>query len=283
MFQTVEVRDDLTTLKKYYRMYHYGILGIIEDPAKVEKLVNAAAIGILKKMRELLGSDREHNKVFVGVGYYFYDGKNAWADLAYTADNVALPEVDIVVILTTVVTMPSNLRCRTLPVNAYKSQDTRTPTLDKAYHIATTDFSRPDLVVALALQMGVAVYSYEERPNSANSALYGRCNGFGISAYSEACQVPETGLHIEKTVIGLDTLEQAELLMQQRLLAFDKLYHLIDKATIIMQRPDIRTNLTWMLLNADLTDSTGFCLSAPFQRLKGFRDFYYRQAQMPKG
>nr|XP_054928014.1 uncharacterized protein LOC129385404 [Dermacentor andersoni] len=99
----------------------------------------------------------------------------------------------------------------------------------------------------------------------------------------QACQVPETGLHVEKTAIGLDTTAQSKLLMQERMLAFDTLNHLIDKATLIMQKPDVRTNLTWLLLNADMTDSTGQCLRAPFERVKGFRDFFYRRARMPKG
>nr|XP_054928013.1 uncharacterized protein LOC129385403 [Dermacentor andersoni] len=99
----------------------------------------------------------------------------------------------------------------------------------------------------------------------------------------QACQVPQTDLNIEKTAIGHDTTAQSQRLMRDRLLAFDTLKHLIDKATLIMQKPDVRTNLTWLLLNADMTDSTGQCLRAPFERVKGFRDFYYRRPLMPKG
>nr|XP_054928910.1 BEACH domain-containing protein lvsF-like [Dermacentor andersoni] len=132
IFQTVEIRDDLVSLKEHSRMYHYGILNIIEDRTHVEKFATVTALGILKVMRKLLGSDRKRNKVFVGVGYYFYDDKNAWTDLAYTAENLGLPEVDILVILTTILTMPSPARCITLPVNVYRSQDLRPPTLASA-------------------------------------------------------------------------------------------------------------------------------------------------------
>ncbi|XP_065301192.1 uncharacterized protein [Dermacentor albipictus] len=283
MFETVEVRDDLTALKKRRRVYHYGILNIIDDPTPVENLATVIAPAILKEMRRLLGSNRERSKVFVGVGYYFYNDKHAWTDLEQTAENLALPEVDIVVILSTILTTPSPERCITLPVNAYKSRDLHPPSLDKAYRMATSQFSRPDLLVALALQMGVVVYSFEERPNSAKSALYEHCTGFDISDYSEACQVPKTDLNIEKTAVGLDTTAQSKPLMRDRMLAFDTLNHLIVKATIIMQKPDVRTNLSWLLLNVDMTDSTGHCLPAPFDRVKGFRDFYYQRARMPKG
>ncbi|XP_065301281.1 uncharacterized protein [Dermacentor albipictus] len=283
MFQTVEVREDLTALKRKHRVYHYGILNIIEDPIHVEKLATMTAPTIFKVMRKLLGSNRKRNKVFVGVGYYFYDGKNAWTDLAYTAENIALPELDILVILSTTLTMPSNLRCVTLPVNVYKSRDSHPATLDKAYRMATSEFSRPDLVVALALQMGVAVYNLSKKASSASGALYKPCTGFGISDYSQACQAPQTDLNIEKTTVGLTTRAQAQRLTRAVLVAFDPLNHLIDKATLIMQKPDIRTNLTWLLLNTDLTDSTETCLQQPFERVKGFRDFYYRRAQMPAG
>ncbi|XP_054928909.2 uncharacterized protein [Dermacentor andersoni] len=185
MFQTVEVRDDLSTLKQHHRVYHYGILNIIEDSTHVERLATVIVPAILKVMRKLLGSNRERNKVFVGVGYYFYDERSAWTDLEYTAENLALTEVDIVVILTTVLTMPSPARCLTLPVNVYKSRDSHPATLDKAYRMATSQFSRPVLVVALALQMGVAVYSMNESHSSANSALYKPCTGFGLSDYSQ--------------------------------------------------------------------------------------------------
>ncbi|XP_075554003.1 uncharacterized protein LOC142587014 [Dermacentor variabilis] len=283
MFQTVQVRDDLTAMKEQRRVYHYGILNIIEEPAQVENLATVIAPAILKVMRRLLGSNRERDKVFVGVGYYFYNEKNAWSDLEYTAENLALPEVDIVVILSTTVTMPSPAECFTLPVNVYKSRDLHPATLDKAYRMATSQFSRPEIVVALALQMGVAVYNLSDQPSSANNALYKPCTGFGISDYSQACQVPETDLNIEKTAVGLATRGQFPRLQEDRLLAFDTLSHLIDKATIIMQKPDVRTNLTWLLLNADLTDPTRQCLREPFERVKEFRDFYYRRAQMPTG
>nr|XP_054928015.1 uncharacterized protein LOC129385405 [Dermacentor andersoni] len=99
----------------------------------------------------------------------------------------------------------------------------------------------------------------------------------------QACQVPQTDLNIEKTAIGLVSTAQSQLLKEARLLAFDTLNHLIDKATNIMKKPDVRTNLTWLLLNTDLTDSTRRCLREPFERVKGFRDFYYRRPLMPKG
>ncbi|XP_070377381.1 uncharacterized protein [Dermacentor albipictus] len=283
MFQTVEVRDDLNALKQKHRVYHYGILNIIDDPTAVQNLATVIAPTILKAMRMLLGSDRERSKVFVGVGYYFYDHNNAWTDLEYTAENLALPELDVLVILSTVLTMPSPERCLTLPVNVYKSRDLHPPTLDKAYRMATSVFSKPELVVAFALQMGVAVYSFEKRPKSANSALYTPCTGFGITDYSQACQVPQTDLNIEKTAIGQESEQLSQQLNQSRLLAYDTLHYLIDKAKNIMRRQDVRANFTWLLLNADLTDKTGQCLGAPFERVKGFRDFYYRRAQKPKG
>ncbi|KAH7942261.1 hypothetical protein HPB49_022405 [Dermacentor silvarum] len=188
MFQTVEVRDDLSASKNQHRVHHYGILNILEHLAVVEKLATVTAPDILRAMRNLLGFDRKRHKVFVGVGYYFYNETNAWADLEYTAENLALPEVDIVVVLSTIVTMPSSSQCITLPVNAYRSRSSYSPTLasDKAYRMTTSQFSTPELIVALALQMGVVSYTLENRPSSPNSGLYQPCEYFGISDYSQA-------------------------------------------------------------------------------------------------
>ncbi|KAK8783826.1 hypothetical protein V5799_009804 [Amblyomma americanum] len=55
---------------------------------------------------------------------------------------------------------------------------------------------------------------------------------------------------------------------------------LLPMANVIMGTPGIRANFTWFLFNVHLTDLTGRCLTGgPFDRVKGFRDFYKLQWQ----
>ncbi|XP_075721482.1 uncharacterized protein LOC142764834 [Rhipicephalus microplus] len=145
-------------------------------------------------------------------------------------------------------------------------------------------FSRPAILVALPLQMGVVFYRFQTPPNHVQAALFSVCNEFGLTDYSQACQVTQTDLTLEKTAIGLSSEDQEHRFGHYFLFAFDTLTHMKDKATVLMERPGTRINMTWLLMNVDLTDSTRGCLTGgPFERLMAFRDFYYRQAQKPKG
>ncbi|KAL3169650.1 hypothetical protein MRX96_015486 [Rhipicephalus microplus] len=54
------------------------------------------------------------------------------------------------------------------------------------------------------------------------------------------------------------------------------------KASYMMMRSGVRTNLSWLLLNAHLTDTTGRCLKeGPFERVKKFRQFHYQPRPSP--
>ncbi|XP_065301191.1 location of vulva defective 1-like [Dermacentor albipictus] len=129
IFGNEQIKDDLNTSKHVYRVHHYGILNIYNTSEAVQKQATESAPPILKQFRNLLGEDKQQHKVFVGVGFYFYNSTTAWEDLDYFGDTVATFDVDILVVMSTVVTFPSKAECLAMPVNAYDSANDYTPTL----------------------------------------------------------------------------------------------------------------------------------------------------------
>ncbi|XP_077524174.1 uncharacterized protein LOC144135375 [Amblyomma americanum] len=211
------------------------------------------------------------------VGYFSYEG-DAAGQLRYIAENTASDDVDIVVIITSVLTVPSRQTCMALPANAVRSPNVNTPTLDKALPIARADFGRGRLTVAFSFQMGVVTYFMNTSANTAFDALYKECIGMAVSDYSQACQTPPTNLQSEKIVIGLKTPQASQTLHKTILQSYDTLDFMKEKAMYVMNTPNRRENFTWFLFNVHLTDFTGRCLTqGPFERVKGFRDFYHAE------
>ncbi|XP_075723875.1 uncharacterized protein LOC142765954 [Rhipicephalus microplus] len=141
MFQTVEIRDELAAATASLRVHHYGVLNVYNTHELVENWTVTTAPTVFKAMRTLLGNDRKRNMVFVGVGFYFYNTSTAWHDLEYIAESLAGPEVDLVVPLSTVLTMPQTSECVALPVNAYRSRQTITPTLASVPKVLSRDLN----------------------------------------------------------------------------------------------------------------------------------------------
>ncbi|XP_075742277.1 uncharacterized protein LOC142795942 [Rhipicephalus microplus] len=137
-------------------------------------------------MRHLLGNNSWIHKVFVGIGYYYYNGSDAWEKLSYAAENVASKDVDALVIISTVLSVPTRHQCITLPVNAHKSPNEYTPNMEAALKTARDGFGRRNLVVYFSLQMGVLLYTLESDYKLPISALYEPCNSFAVTDYSQA-------------------------------------------------------------------------------------------------
>ncbi|XP_075723874.1 uncharacterized protein LOC142765953 [Rhipicephalus microplus] len=238
-------------------------------------------------LRRLLGEDEERkkHKVFVGVGYRYLNETNAWSALTYTAANLATKDVDIVVIITTYLMPEGRHDCITLPVNAMKSPNPYTPALEDASNLAKEGFASPSTIVAFTLQMGVPYYILTKQYGRPIDAMYEPCRMFGLTDYSQACQAHTVDLNLEKAVIGLNNAESATLFDNRNIFqSHDTLTRMKEKAEMIMSRSDTRVNFTWLLWNVHLTDVTRTCLTGgPFERVKGFRDFFYHQAQLPKG
>ncbi|XP_075723869.1 uncharacterized protein LOC142765950 [Rhipicephalus microplus] len=183
-FMNTEIRDNLKNSKEMNRVQNYGILNLYGWQGDVENYTVTSVPSLLMTLRSLLGEDRHQCKLFVGIGYYLYNNTEAWSKLQHIADNVATPAVDILVLMTTVLNMPSPDYCITLPINAYKSQNVFTPTMDNAATIAKATF-KPSLIVAFALQMGVVMYLLPDEPDTPNDALYQRCESFYLTDYSQ--------------------------------------------------------------------------------------------------
>ncbi|XP_077523470.1 uncharacterized protein LOC144134428 [Amblyomma americanum] len=279
IFTITDVIDELSTAKMASRIYHYAIMNMYNTKEHVTTY-SSLVTPIFSEFRKLLGHDRAKNKVIFGVGYFYYNSSTAWTDLAYVAENTATNDVDIVVIITSILTIPSRSQCTTLPANAMRSLNPMTPTMENALLTAMASFGKPGLTVAFSFQMGVLFYKLKERHTAPLSALYKECESMSVSDYSQACQVGTAELYSEKTVIGLNSQESVQSLGGQYLQSHDTLSFMKEKAKIVMNTPGRRPLFTWFLFNVHLTDVTGRCLpGGPFERLKGFRDFYYEEAK----
>ncbi|XP_077523473.1 uncharacterized protein LOC144134432 [Amblyomma americanum] len=279
MFANTDIRDQLTDVMRTARINHYAIMNIYQQ-RDIARNFSLDAGATLKEFRSLLGSDRKKNKVIIGLGYFDYNQSDSVSSLSYLAENTATSDVDIVVIITSVLTSPNRLPCTTLPANALKSPSTLLLPMEKAVPMALSNFGIPSLTVAFSFQMGVLLYRTQQRHAHPFDALYKECTSMSISDYSTACGVTPQELHSERITIGFSSNRSFADTGKVVLQTFDTLRFMMDKANVIMGTPGIRANFTWFLFNVHLTDLTGRCLTrGPFDRVKGFRDFYRLQWQ----
>ncbi|KAH7938607.1 hypothetical protein HPB51_028875 [Rhipicephalus microplus] len=82
-------------------------------------------------MRHHLGHNSEENKIVLGLGYYYYDHPEAWSQLSRTGLSLSAKDVDVLVVISTVVSIPSQSWCMTLPSNALMSEDRHAPNMAK--------------------------------------------------------------------------------------------------------------------------------------------------------
>ncbi|KAH6925790.1 hypothetical protein HPB50_009925 [Hyalomma asiaticum] len=129
MFGNSQIRSHLADLKKNSRINHYGVLDIYGNFYDVENVSTTNVPIAITGMRQILGNNTKLHKIFIGIGYYYYNDTDSWEKLAYAAETVASKDVDILVIMTTVLPIPTTFECITLPVNAHKSPNVFTPTL----------------------------------------------------------------------------------------------------------------------------------------------------------
>ncbi|XP_070378387.1 uncharacterized protein [Dermacentor albipictus] len=284
MFSNTQIRSQLKQLRSESRVHHYGILDIYGTRDSVQNVSTTIVPGVLSRMRQLLGNDTIRHKVIVGIGYYYYNDTDSWEKLAYAAENVASKDVDVLVIITTIITIPSIYECITLPVNAHKSPKAYTPTLEHAFRMAREGFGRRSLTVAFSFQMGVVMYTLKKNYSLPINALYEPCSYFAITDYSQACQPVKAELNLEKSNIGFNNPSSQNFLKKNIFHTFDTVSQMQDKAMLIMEMPGRRANFSWFLINVHLTDVTRSCLpKGPFQRVKEFKEFYYNLAQKPAG
>ncbi|KAL1440625.1 hypothetical protein MTO96_009183 [Rhipicephalus appendiculatus] len=147
--------------------------------------------------------------------------------------------------------------------------------------VNASSLRRPSLMVAFSFQMGVIFYNMSKDYPHANESVYQECNNLAETDYSQAraCQGETAVLNYEKTSIGLSTREQKVDLGRVIFQTFDTLDLMKDKAQLVMNKIYRPENVSWFLFNVHLTDLTQTCLKGPFERLKGFRDFYRTQQQ----
>ncbi|KAL3186839.1 hypothetical protein MRX96_026801, partial [Rhipicephalus microplus] len=272
MFSNSQIRSHLSQLQRTSRVNHYGVLDIYGSREQVENVSTTSAPVALTAMRQLLGNNSWIHKVFVGIGYYYYNGSDAWEKLSYAAENVASKDVDALVIISTVLSVPTRHQCIALPVNAHKSPNEYAPNMEAALKTARDGFGRRNLVVYFSLQMGVLLYTLESDYKLPISALYEPCNSFA------ACQATKAELNLEKSNIAFNSDASTNILGIKVLHSFDTLEQMTEKAMLIMETPGRRANFSWMLFNVELTDVTRKCLTGgAFERVREFKKFYLTQ------
>ncbi|XP_077523467.1 uncharacterized protein LOC144134425 [Amblyomma americanum] len=269
IFGSTEVRDQMNEMKTS-RINHYGIMNMYGTKDIVTNYTQLST-QIISTLRSIIGQDRTANKIFIGVGFFYYNSSDSWDSLRYLAENTATTDVDIVVLITSVLSIPDRKQCITMPANALRSPNSYPPVMDKAFPTIESSFGTPGLLVAFSLQMGVLQYAMPLAYNTPIDALYKECTAFTVTDYSHACQIALANLNSEKTVVGFRN-RQPNIFQSH-----DTLERMKEKAGIVMNLPNRRRNFTWFLLNVHLTDNTKRCLpDGPFSRVKGFREFLHQ-------
>uniref|UniRef100_A0A6M2D8W5 Uncharacterized protein n=1 Tax=Rhipicephalus microplus TaxID=6941 RepID=A0A6M2D8W5_RHIMP len=283
-FSDLVVQDTLKDLQKRNNINHLGILDLQGTREEIDMAGVTIVPAVLAAMRHHLGHNSEENKIVLGLGYYYYDHPEAWSQLSRTGLSLSAKDVDVLVVISTVVSIPSQSSCMTLPSNALMSEDRHAPNMEGASIMARDTFGRSSVIVAFALQMGVITYTMTDTHDRANDALYKNCTGFGITDYSQACQVSGEELGTAKTMISINNNASVSLfnrtINRTMFQTFDTTAQMKDKAKVIMNKPERRANFSWFLFNVELTDVTGHCLpEGPFDRLKQFKEFYLNEAR----
>ncbi|KAH8028111.1 hypothetical protein HPB51_013158 [Rhipicephalus microplus] len=140
-------------------------------------------------MRKFLGKDAVRNKVFMGIGYFYYNNSDAWLSLARTALRIMRRDVDVLVVITTVLSVPTHSQCITLASNALKSEDAHSPNMESAFTMIRDRYGTPSVLIAFSLQMGVIMYSLRGLYTKPADALYKPCYGFAVTDYSQAAVI----------------------------------------------------------------------------------------------
>ncbi|KAL1414858.1 hypothetical protein MTO96_007120 [Rhipicephalus appendiculatus] len=148
-FSDMQVQDAVKELQQRDRIHNLGILDVYGSREEVDNASTTIVPGVLAAMRQLLGDDAEHHKVFVGLGYYYYNGSDSWNHLSRTAQIFTPKAVDIIVVISTILSVPSFSECMTLATNALASQEQYTPNMESAFLMAKDTFGRSEASVIM--------------------------------------------------------------------------------------------------------------------------------------
>lgn len=265
-------RSALARMRGRTKVEHLGVLNLY---AAINAQLSQATQNVLyaiPKFRHVLGGDRNTNKIILGIGHHLYNNSDSWNDLYRAASTQPAVDVDILVILTSVQTVPSMEECFSMPASALQSSSQYPVTLEKAVRIAEASFNLPSSVtVAFSFQMGVLSYTMATNYTNAINAIFRKCQKFIVSEYSQACQLtPDNSLVLEKTPLGYRNRKKPVIIH-----TYETLENMTYKANFVLNTPTRRQNVTWFLFNVHETDHTRTCLpDGPFSRLRRFREFY---------
>lgn len=274
------VQASVRDLQKKNRINHLGVLDAYGTAEEVNAGTATILPAVFSTMRKFLGKDTVRNKVFMGIGYFYYNNSDAWLSLARTALRIMRRDVDVLVVITTVLSVPTHSQCITLASNALKSEDAHSPNMESAFTMIRDRYGTPSVLIAFSLQMGVIMYSLKGLYTKPADALYKPCYGFAVTDYSQACQLKASVAPNEKSMIATNTHDSSTFFNRTIFQTYDTVAQMKEKAAVIMSKPNRRGNFTWFLFNVELTDITRQCVKdGPHKRLKEFKKFFVSEAQ----
>ncbi|KAL1481462.1 hypothetical protein MTO96_015612 [Rhipicephalus appendiculatus] len=253
---TLEVSKQLFQLRQK-NVVHLGILNMYDYAYRVQHYAPYAESAV-EKIAAIKGPT---SRVIYGIGFFYYNDNNSWKNLQ--ALIIASKAKDIIVVITSVLSVPSATKCIAMPPTALRSASDSPPRFDRAVAMAEEKFGAQSQLLAFSFQMGTLIYNMTEEYRLPTDALYKTCTGFIVTDSSQICEREEILLTAEYAVGSLAAIQ------------YRRLFYTYDTAGFVMNSRKRRPEFTWFLFNVHLTDISKKCHpDGPFERLKEFRKFY---------
>nr|XP_054928968.1 uncharacterized protein LOC129385835 [Dermacentor andersoni] len=233
---------------------HYGILNIISLASYIPTLV--ATVGtVVTKLRTLQGGDRSAHLV-LAAGIWNYNLSSAWATYQAQFGVLASYDVDIVISISSVQTMPLSERCQVAPPTVWKTTSAAYPGFDKhaTLLLNSTAYSRPDLYVGLSFEMGVLLYQLKDPSTPRERVPYAPCTDFALVGYEQVCDPNVILSHMDELPAEFGASSSSVFF-------YDSWETMKRKVDSVMKLP-VRKKIAWLLFDTHLSDVTWDCTEA---------------------
>ncbi|XP_075553969.1 uncharacterized protein LOC142586984 [Dermacentor variabilis] len=233
---------------------HYGILNIISLASYMPTLVTTVGT-VVTKLRMLQGGERSAHLV-LAAGIWNHNEFGAWAAYQGQFGVLANFDVDIVISISSVRTMPLHERCQVAPPTVWKTTSAAYPGFDKhaTLLLNSTAYPRPDLYVGLSFEMGVMLYQMKDPSTPREKVPYAPCTDFALVGYEQVCD-PNVRLS------RMDELPAEFGATSSSVFFYDSWETMKRKVESVMKLP-VRKKIAWLLFDTHLSDVTLNCTAA---------------------
>nr|XP_054928721.1 uncharacterized protein LOC126534210 [Dermacentor andersoni] len=247
-----------------HNIRHYGILNIISVPSYMPTLVTTVG-AVVTKLRQLQGGDRSAHLVLAS-GIWNYNQSGAWAVYQEQFGVMANYDVDIVISISSVRTMPLHERCQVAPTTVWNTTSAAYPGFDKhaTLLLNSTTYPRPDLYVGLSFEMGVLLYQLKDPSTPRERVPYAPCTDFALVGYEQVCD-PNVSLS------RMDELPAEFGASSSSVFFYDSWETMKRKVDSVMKLP-VRKKIAWLLFDTHLSDVTWDCTEAK-EREEAFQEY----------